>query len=247
MAFRRGRAKAREQAFFSEKRNRRYKLVNDNIFRPLSEACLNLNKNPNELRLCYDISGMINSFYYKEAREHLMKDLVEELVKPEKLYEDVNCYNEQSDDLIQNIIPKAIMHAFKDIVPIAEKHADYRDNSILFPHVLDLVRRYWLNYTDLELIYKPDGQLYTEEHNAIANIPPESENRIREVIENLKRDATINSILNGTIGTGGLRSTRKELIERAKKLGEYIRDNVVLKIDSEQYLTVCNDCPRNNE
>ena len=206
-----------------------------------------LNKNPNELRLFYDISGIINSFYYKEAREHLLKHLTEKLAKPEHIYEEVNCYNKQSDDLIHNIIPRQIMHAFRDVVPIAEKNADYRDNSILFPHVLDLVRRYWLNYINLELIYKTDGQFYTEEHNAIAKIPPESENRIRGIIENLKKDATINSILNGSIGTGRLKSRRKELIERATKLGEYIRDNVVLKIDSEQYLTVCDDCPKNND
>jgi hypothetical protein len=91
MAFRRGRAQAREQAFFIEKRNRRYKLLNDKIFKPLVYKSLKLgnDRSSTNMGLSYDISEITNSFYYKEAKEHLKGDLPEELVKPEDLHDEV--------------------------------------------------------------------------------------------------------------------------------------------------------------
>jgi hypothetical protein len=149
--------------------------------------------------------------------------------------------------MITKIIPTRVRQRFSDSISIAEKLVDYDDDSIFLPNIIEMICEYWLSNIDRELIYKPDGQLWVDGEKAIAKIPRESEDKVRKVIDNLKKDSILNSILNGVIGTGGLRFKRNELMQKAIKLGKEIQDNIVFKIDSEQYERTCDYCPKDSD
>jgi hypothetical protein len=135
----------------------------------------------------------------------------------------------------------------KDVCLLVENPYDSHDNTITLPHVIAYLKKFWFsNGSTNPRLYYENSVLKLEHVQGLAVIPPETEKILREKIENLKRDYSIASILNGNIGTGGLRQRRQEIINNGIELGEYIKHKLLFEIERSTYSTICDDCPKDN-
>jgi hypothetical protein len=221
----------------------------NNVFSQLSEHCLQLNnrivQDENDLKLYDKVSEINSSPYYSEADKHLKIDLPQSIIRPEPLMSQIQSFNDDVDQFINVTIPTKVRESLKNICKLIENPYDSHDNTIIIPYVISYLKKYWFSNGSINLpLYFENGILWVEHTLGLAQITPELENRLRQKIEILKRDYSIASILNGNIGTGGLRHRKQELINNGIELGEYIRDKILFEIERGTYSTICDDCPK---
>jgi hypothetical protein len=113
------------------------------------------------------------------------------------------------------------------------------------PYLLEYLKTYWKSNGkyDPELRYE-NGKLMIGNVKTLADIDPEYEQKLREVISRLKADATYYRRVNGSLEEHGLLHRRHELIESGKRLSKFIDDKILFRIEKQTYDIVCDDCPK---
>jgi hypothetical protein len=238
----------REQ-FFIARRNERYDLLDQYVFRQLSLDASNLAGSslaPENLKLD-NLEDIINSPHFQEAHEHFKVDLVPRITQPEELSSKINQYNKDVDEFLNQTIPYKIKQTFGEIprIIMSTNVNDLPEHAILLPFMIEYLRKYWLSdgKNDMGTIYANGVLSEGQGIRALARISPDVNSMITAKIMVLKADRQIMSILNGSFTNKGLRSRRTDLILAAENLADYVEKNISYKIQIREYATVCIRCP----
>jgi hypothetical protein len=243
--------KARQQDFFIDKRNKRYKLLDENIFQRVSKLSLipssdeGISEDRLKLYFTDNISEIKESPYFNEARKHLAIDLPNYLLELDILEGSVTKLNKDVDKffhrtvsdkvknyLMQQMTALSISYERADIVPM---------NSISLPRLISFLTEHWLSVRDFDINYDDANGNFSLDHTNIATIPQELEAGLRDAVEQLKGHYEINSDI------AGLRKSAENLINKSDELAKQIRNNILVPIEKEEYNTVCDECPKNKD
>lgn len=138
----------------------RYEKLAEHVFRPLSESCTQLDiriNTPNELALDDNqIGEIINSSYFREGREHLIKDLEENVIHPEELHRKILQYNAEVEQFLNVILPSTVRQEFGKIpnLEISDTQNELPNNSVIMYTLLGNLRKYLLKAQNPELFYE---------------------------------------------------------------------------------------------
>jgi len=207
----------------SSAKQERYERLAKYVFRPLVECCTRLNEfrinAPNDLALDDSrIHAIITSPYFHEGREHLLKDLENNITRPEELHTKIVSYNDEAGQFLNVTLLHKIRREFEKIsdLEISENQNDLPSNGVVLYTIVRNIRNYLLSHgeNDPDLFYE-NGML-SEGHGLVilAVIPPELEAPVRNTIRALKHDYGLTSVLDGMPPIrDGLFKRRNDLIE----------------------------------
>lgn len=134
--------------------------------------------------------------------------------------------------MTQKITTLSISHETANVVSM---------NSVSLPRLLSFLIEHWLSIRGFDINYNDVNGNFSLDHTNIATIPYKLEARLREAVEELKGHLEILSHISA------FTESANNLINKSHELAKQVNVNIIVPIEKEQYNTVCDECPRNED
>jgi hypothetical protein len=232
-----------KKSSITTKRQRIYKHLNKNIFKPLlvyNNLEWSLFDYPvSMLKLNYNLSNLKNNSDYNEAKIHWERDLPKSITNPEQLEEKIKNHNENVNLFFDKEAEQYVRSIqWNDFLLSDEQSGIPPLNHICIPNTIRQIRRDWLEGANSKRFerYDRDSRVYSLNGIAIAHIEPHLENYLSESLDVLRNHYTINQRLRY------FREQREQLLREHGALQKEIGKEIVSKIERQQYTTTCQHC-----
>lgn len=226
-----------------EKRQHHYELLKTRIFLPLSGMKLSVkdvNDYQDELKLSYGISHLSALPDYASAKDHLDNDIPNDVIRPEKLEENVTKLNSDIDDFfnnqVRNIVSELLRSKFNDI-RIIETGESLPYYTISFYGLMPKLIRLWIDSVDFSISCN-SGLCRLNNYVDFASIPALSESKLITTINEIKNNSQIRNSI------GQLRDRRRGILEQSNLLANSINKKIIFEIDHQKYKSKCKECKK---
>lgn len=245
MAFWRKNVRLEQKKIILENKNKRYNVLNENVFTPLSKSLITFtipvdNKckyNDDEFNKLSDLLSIKNNPHYPEAHNHLIQDMERFDDRFDEINREVNIYNDSLDNFRKNGLDKLI-YEYLDKNNLKFTVNQPKSNE-LYRGVLDHLKKLWFNGDNFEFETISDGELRIDKDITAAIFSTDAEKeRIETCINELKKcDKIIEKI-------EYFKNEPTKILEKGMTLSEITQNNIIKKINLDEYDTTCKDCEK---